>query len=127
MSTEASSTASRATPAQIHATGGPDWVRVIVVSLESWRSVRAVSCACRGLGPYSSLVSECSCFFVGTTPVAASSSAVRNETASGKRWNGSFAIARSTIGSIARMRSSSFASCSSSCTSLGVSGVSLTC
>lgn len=31
-STEASSTASSATPAQIHATGGPDCVRVMVVS-----------------------------------------------------------------------------------------------
>ncbi|CNL58171.1 Uncharacterised protein [Mycobacterium tuberculosis] len=44
-STEASRTASRATPAQIHATGGPDWVRAIVVSVLSWRSDRAVSCA----------------------------------------------------------------------------------
>lgn len=34
-STEASSTASRATPAQIHATGGPDWVLVMVVSVLS--------------------------------------------------------------------------------------------
>ena len=45
-----------ATPAQIHATGGPACVRRIVVSVLSFRSDRAVSAAWRGLGPYSSLV-----------------------------------------------------------------------
>ena len=56
-STEISSTARIATPAQIQATGGPAWVRFIVVSVLSWRSERAVSAACFGFGPYSSLVS----------------------------------------------------------------------
>ena len=50
-STEMRSTARRATPAQIHATGGPACVRFMVVSVLSWRSDRAVSAAWRGLGP----------------------------------------------------------------------------
>src|SRR5690606_13016414 len=84
-STEISSTASSATPAQIHATGGPDCVRVIVVSVLSCRSDRAVSCACRGLAPYSSLVSAPICFFVGASPAVTACSAERKELESGNR------------------------------------------
>ena len=40
---------------------GPAWVRFMVVSVLSWRSDRAVSAACRGFGPYSSLVSAPTC------------------------------------------------------------------
>ena len=50
-STEISSTAMIATPAQIQATGGPACVRFMVVSVLSWRSDRAVSAACWGFGP----------------------------------------------------------------------------
>ena len=56
MKNRANATAISATPAQIHATGGPACVRFMVVSVLSWRSDRAVSAAWRGLGPYSSLV-----------------------------------------------------------------------
>jgi hypothetical protein len=51
ISTEISTTASSATPAQIHAAGGPACVRRMVVSAVSWRSDRAVSAACRGFAP----------------------------------------------------------------------------
>ncbi len=44
-STDTRSTARMPTPAQIHATGGPAWVRFIVVSVLSCRSERAVSAA----------------------------------------------------------------------------------
>jgi hypothetical protein len=50
-STEISTTARTAIPAQIHAAGGPACVRFMVVSVESWRSDRAVSAAWRGLSP----------------------------------------------------------------------------
>ena len=81
-STEISSTARIATPAQIHATGGPLCVRVIVVSVLSCRSERAVSAACRGFGPYSSLVSEPTWRLVGDLPSTAASSASRKDAAS---------------------------------------------
>ncbi len=91
----------------------------MVVSLLSCRSDRAVSAACRGSGPYSSLVSAPSWRFVGALPPTAVSSASRNAAASGNLWKGSFARARSTTAS----RPSGTCSLSSE----GATGVSLTC
>ena len=117
--TEISSTAMIATPAQIQATGGPAWVRFIVVSVLSWRSERAVSAACFGFGPYSSLVSAPTARLEGTLPPTVASRASRKAAASWYRWNGSFARARRTTVSSERG--------TVSLTSDGATGASLTC